>query len=189
MFTPGWYAGNTPSSWRGLPPQAIFSPTMVRVPGQYGDSPINLFQQQDTDDLVGPSYLTEGDAKVGTFEQTWRKPVRSADNADCRGPCLLPPQLQLGGKGRAVQVFAFRIQHENGGLFRDHGGERNGLLEHPPPRIVGPALPDFNNLDLTQTETTAGLLGALAVTFSEFAFGSLFQPANGSNEEPHGRKI
>jgi hypothetical protein len=49
-----------------------FSAAVIGVASEDGDRPIDLFKQEDTDELVRPRRLSEGDAKVGSLGQAGR---------------------------------------------------------------------------------------------------------------------
>ena len=53
-----------PNSY-GFKTKKILLPAVVRMPGQYGGGPVNLFQQHDAHELMRPGGRTEGQAQIG----------------------------------------------------------------------------------------------------------------------------
>ena len=72
-------------------------------------------------------------------------------------------------------------------LFRDDVGDGYRFLDATPFDVVGAALANFDDFDFANAEIAADPFRALAIGCGQFALGTLFQPADGGDQDTHGR--
>ena len=151
--------------------------------GQDRRGAIDLLKQHHAHQLMRPGRGAEGDLNFGALAQTWRDPIRAADDETSRRTVFRPPIVQQAGETCAVDIVAAFIHERDRRSFRNDVGDGDRFFGAPPFGVLRAALTDFDNLDVAKAKAAAGCLGALAIGRGEFAFGALFQAADGGDEE------
>src|SRR6202008_4171229 len=85
----------------------------------------------------------------------------------------------------AVNIFAAFVQRDKYGVFRDCGRDRGGLLGDACGWVAGAAFGNFMDIEAAEAELGADVVEALPVGLREPALRSLFQPADGNDDESH----
>src|SRR6202008_4617683 len=85
----------------------------------------------------------------------------------------------------AVNIFAAFVQRDKYGVFRDCGRDRGGLLGDACGWVAGAAFGNFMDIEAAEAELAADVVEALPVALGELALRSLFQPADGNDDESH----
>src|SRR5262245_66647096 len=88
---------------------AARSGPMIGVTGEYRYGAVNLFQQHDPYELVGPGCGTEGQHELGALLQPGGKTIRPADEKTSRNAATVAPAPQplrecLTGKGLPASI-------------------------------------------------------------------------------------
>ena len=153
--------------------------------GQDCGGSIDLFQQHHPHQLVRPGSGAERQPQFCFFAQARREPVGTTDQKnDCRS-AIGPPFGKLGRKTGALEVLTVESSSTTTascGMTLASAIDSSSIRL---PAIGGATLPDLNDLDVTQTELTAGLRRALAVTLAQLGFRALFQASDGGNDDTH----
>ncbi len=161
---------------------------MVGVAAEDGDGPIELFQQHDSHQLVGPGRGAERHRGGRLLAQAGREPVGGSDDEHDRGSILRPPSLQLAGEGRAGHVLSALVHDDGHGALGNDIGDGDRFFEPAPLGIARAALSDLDDVEGVQAGSAAGIGGAFAEAFHKLALGTLLQPANGDDHDPHARR-
>jgi len=90
---------------------------MIRVAGQNGRGPVNLFQKHDAYDLMRPGRGAERKPELGLAPQIGRKSVRAADQEKSVRDRLIAPAPKMPGKPRAVDAVPAFIERHQDGFF------------------------------------------------------------------------
>ncbi len=60
-----------------------------------------------------------------------------------------------------------------------------GFFERALAGVLRAALADFDDLDVAESEATSALLGALSKALRQLSLGTVLQPADGGDHQPH----
>src|SRR6476661_9819297 len=152
--------------------------TMVRVAGQNGRGPINLFKKHDANHLMRPGRRAERNAHFSLALQIGRKSVRASDHENCVGDPLVSPLAELPGESRAIDALAVLVQRHQHGFLRYRSRNRRGLLRYPGRAVARAAFRNFMNREAAKAELAADVPEALAIAFGQFLLRALLQPAD-----------
>jgi hypothetical protein len=86
---------------------------------------VNLFEQHDANELMGPCRGAERQPDFGPLQQTRRKPVRAADDKTSGCTAVGPPLLDQSRERRTVQVLAPLIERGDDGAVGNDVGKRD----------------------------------------------------------------
>src|SRR5215831_511089 len=134
-----------------------------------------------------PGRGPESDRKLCLAAQFRRKSVSAADRENRLRDRLVPPLTKPAGECGAVDIFAALVKRNQNGVFRNRGRYRRRLLRHSRSRVTRAAFGDFPDVEAAEAELAAGIVEARGVALGKFPLGALLQPADGNDDDSHGR--
>jgi len=158
---------------------------MIGVPGKDRTGAVKLFQQHRPDQLVRPGRLAEREADLGALDEASRETIGTADDKAHRRAVLRSPRMQQARKRGAVEAFTVLVENDENRTIGNDIGERDRLLDAPPFGVLRAAFADLHDFDAAEAERAAGRFGALQIRRGELALRSLFEMADGSDQEAH----
>lgn len=158
---------------------------MIGMSGEDGTRPIKLFEQHDTDELVRPSRLAEGEPHFGASAETGGQSVGTADDKTDGGTILTAPLAQRAGKCGAVEAFATLVEQHDHRPIRDDVGEGDRFLDTAALGVLRPAFANFDDLKVAQPKRTARGRGTLAISFGKHALRPLLEATDGGDDNAH----
>src|SRR5262249_27148183 len=135
---------------------------MIRMSRQNRDGAVELLQQHDAHELVRPGRGAEREHEVGAALELDAESVGAADDEDGGRACGVAPALQRGGERIAVESLAALVERHDDRALRDDVGERDRLLQDAAGGVLGPALADFDDLDVADSYGAGGPCDARA---------------------------
>src|SRR5262245_4677661 len=155
---------------------------MVGMAGQDGDGAIDLLQEHDPRQLMGPSCGAEGETEIGLLAEVRRHSVGAADEEGRRWPPLIAPALQLLAERRRSEIVAALIERDPGGGVGNELRQRDSLLGLAPLGFAGTAFADLDDFDLGEAHGRSGLGDALAIALRQVAIRPLLEAAYGGDD-------
>src|SRR5487761_527262 len=134
-----------------------------------------------------PGHSAECELELGAVAQALCQAVGAADDEADGGAVLLAPLAQCCRQCRAVEIVASLVEDDDDRRFGNDIGDRYRFLDAPAFGIVRAALANFDDLDFAQAERAADRFGALAIGSGEVSLRPLLQPADGGDQNTHGR--
>src|ERR1700685_509342 len=167
----------------------LVSTAMVRMPRKDCAGTVNLFEQHDANELMGPRCGAERQPDFGPLQQTRRKPARAAD--DKTGACAAvgPPLLDQSSERRTIEVLAPLIECGDNSAIGNDVGERDRFFGASPVAVLRAALPNFDDFDRAPAKRTSRRLRAFGVPSCELALWSLLQATDSGDDHAHNRVI
>ena len=161
---------------------------VIRMSGQNGRGPVDLFQQHHAHHLMRPGGLAKRNPDFGFAPQFGRKSV-SAANKKYRRHRLVTPSSKMTRECGAVDGIAALIKRNDGRFVRNQSGDRGSFFGNSRRGIACAAFRNFMNLDAAKAGFAAGLIEAFAVTVRKLSFRPLFEFADGNDDDAHARKL
>src|SRR5262245_10241287 len=104
---------------------------VVRMAGEQRHGAIELLEQHDAHELVGPRGGPEGEDEIGFVAQMSRYAIGSPDQEERCRPPIVPPACQVARKSDGAEIFALFVEDHP----RSAGGTQLGQRD----RFLGPA--------------------------------------------------
>src|SRR6185437_2814627 len=162
-----------------------FSRAMIGVTRQNSRSSVKLLEEHHANHLMRPGRSPKSDPELRLALQIGRKSVGATDCEYSIGHGLVPPPAEQAGQGGAVDIVAVLIERDKHGVFRDCGRYCGRLFGDTSFRLARAALSDLADIRPAEAELAADLAETLLVALRELALRSLFQPADGDDDDSH----
>src|SRR5262249_38140331 len=162
---------------------------VVGMAGQDGEGAIELLQEHDPRQLMGPGGSPEGEAKIGLLAEALRHPVGAADEESRRRPALVAPPLQLLAECRRREIVAAFVEHDPGGRVGNELRQSDRLLGLAALGFAGVAFANLDDLDPGEPHDRTNLGDALAIALRQVAVRPLLEAAYGGDDQAHRRTL
>jgi hypothetical protein len=154
--------------------------------GKQGHGAVDLFNDQDPDELMRQGHRTERDNQCPATPSIPGKPIRAADDQDEIGDAAVPCLGKVCRESVARHRLAALVEYNPMGPFRDGKGNRFGLGKPPLVRPAGRRFVDFTQFNTIDSDAFPEADEARHIALDQIAFRPGLQPADSNQHDPQG---